>query len=106
MTVSIADCRAVVGLYCRIRDETMVGPKRKRKISHPRFMAMTLAREVTGRSLPAIGFYFGGRDHTTVLHAIRRVRKFEAESERVRTDMLNWRMTLLVHKFQQEAATL
>jgi len=102
--VSIADCRRVVGEYFRIRDETMLGPKTKRAISRPRQMAMTLARELTNHSSTAIGFHFGGRDHTTVLHAMRRISALEAESDHIHVDMQNFRLTLLTYKFQQEAA--
>ena len=47
--------------------------KRKREFSHPRQIAMYLCRELTDSSLPKIGEYFGGRDHTTVLHAYEKI---------------------------------
>lgn len=49
----------------------LLGPCRERRLAYPRQVAMTLCREMTGASLPQIGRRFGGRDHTTVLHAIR-----------------------------------
>lgn len=104
--MTVAECREVVGTYYRIRDETMLGPKTKRKISRPRQMAMTLAREITGHSLPAVGRMFGGRDHTTVIHALRAVRAREANSEAVRIDMENFRLTLLTWKYQKDAETV
>lgn len=55
--------------------DTMESPSRKRKAAHPRQLAMRLAREFTGKSMPNIGRYFGGRDHTTVIHAIRAVER-------------------------------
>ena len=67
-------------------------------------MAMTLAREIVGASYPRIGQQFGGRDHTTVLHAKRRIADLETWHPQVQTDMENFRLVLLTYKFQQQAA--
>lgn len=105
MTVTIADCMRLVGERYGIDKATMIGRCRKRKIARPRMMVMTLAREVTGASLPRIGQQLG-RDHTTVLSGIRRMRKVEAKSERIRIDMQNFRLVLLTWKYQQGAVDL
>lgn len=57
------------------------GPRKFHAIAHPRMVAMALTRELTGMSYPKIGSLFGGRDHTTVLHACRRIREMEAKDE-------------------------
>jgi chromosomal replication initiator protein len=64
----------------RVSTEELVSPSRSPRIALPRQLAMYLARELTGQSLPAIGRAFGGRDHTTVLHALRRT------EQRISTD--------------------
>src|SRR5207237_3694789 len=59
--------------YYKIRVSDMHSKKRSRAIARPRQVAMALAKELTQLSLPAIGSNFGGRDHTTVLHACRQI---------------------------------
>jgi len=59
--------------YFGLRDEEIISKKRNRDISYPRQIAMYLCRELTGMSLPSIGIAFGRRDHTTVMHAIKKV---------------------------------
>lgn len=59
-------------MYC-IRLQELLGRKRTRSISHPRQLAMYLARRLTPLSLEEIGMHFGGRDHSTVLHAERSI---------------------------------
>ena len=63
--------------------------RRNRQITRPRQMAMALAKELTNMSLPEIGDAFGGRDHTTVLHAQRKVQELVATDARVREDYQN-----------------
>jgi chromosomal replication initiator protein len=101
--ISIADCREVVGTYYRIKKETMLGPKRKRKIARPRQMVMTLARELTGASYPLIARQLGRKDHTTAIFAKNRINELEMWHEPTRADMENFRLVLLTWKFQQEA---
>jgi chromosomal replication initiator protein len=69
---SIAEIQASACAQFGISSEELLSPARTARIAWPRQVAMYLARELTGESLPAIGRYFGGRDHTTVLHACRR----------------------------------
>jgi chromosomal replication initiator protein len=69
---SIAEIQAAVGEHFGLSPEELLSSARTPRIAWPRQVAMYLARELTGESLPSIGRHFGGRDHTTVLHAWRR----------------------------------
>ena len=74
--------------------EELLSTSRAARVSWPRQVAMYLARELTGESLPAIGRQFGGRDHTTVLHACRRTSKRIAADVHTRTLVENLLATL------------
>jgi chromosomal replication initiator protein len=63
----------------RIKRQKLIGPERCRACAHPRAVAMYLARRLTTASLPAIGAAFGGRDHSTVLTAIRKIERLAAQ---------------------------
>lgn len=81
-TVPIVEIQAAVASWYRLRPAELVSQRRMREVVRPRQIAMYLARELTPRSLPEIGRSFGGRDHTTVLHAIRtigRLREIDAD---------------------------
>lgn len=67
--------------FHQIRVSDLIGKKRSRNIARPRQMAMAITKELTNMSLPAIGSAFGGRDHTTVLHAIKAINKLCKEDE-------------------------
>jgi len=69
------DIQKIVASYYNMNVDTMTSDKRTRAIAHPRQVAMFLCREFTDRSFPEIGRRFGGRDHTTVLHADRVVKQ-------------------------------
>ena len=71
--VSVDNIQKTVAEYYKIRVADLLSPKRSRSIARPRQAAMALAKELTNHSLPEIGQFFGGRDHTTVLHACRKV---------------------------------
>lgn len=80
--VTIAEIQRKVSEHYCIRQSEMVSARRARDVARPRQIAMYLAKQMTPRSLPEIGRHFGGRDHTTVIHAIRQVdklRKADAE---------------------------
>ncbi|MFC3118641.1 helix-turn-helix domain-containing protein [Jhaorihella thermophila] len=62
-----------VAEYYNIRLSDIIGPKRLRSYARPRQVAMYLCKQLTSRSLPEIGRRFGGRDHTTVMHGVRRI---------------------------------
>lgn len=81
---NIARIQAIVAVSYGIRPEHMTSVCRWREVAWPRQVAMYLAREITGKPLPHIGRQFGGRDHTTVIHAIKAVEKRMAE------DALYW----------------
>jgi len=69
--------------YYSIRPNEMVSPRRNRTVVRPRQMAMALAKDLTNHSLPEIGEAFGGRDHTTVIHACRKIRDLRQENTQV-----------------------
>jgi len=71
--VTIENIQKTVAQYYKIRVADLVSKRRTRSIARPRQVAMALAKELTNHSLPEIGDAFGGRDHTTVLHACRKV---------------------------------
>lgn len=87
--VTIENIQKVVAEYYKIRGVDLVSAKRTRTISRPRQVAMTLAKELTKHSLPEIGNAFGGRDHTTVLHATRKVRSLRESEPTVEEDYRN-----------------
>jgi len=87
--VTIENIQKVVAEYFQIRAADMLSPKRTRSIARPRQIAMALSKELTNRSLPEIGSAFGGRDHTTVLHATRKVQELCESDPRVAEDYNN-----------------
>lgn len=73
--ISIANIQKVVADYYQLRVADLLSKRRTRSLARPRQMAMRLAKELTSHSLPEIGDGFGGRDHTTVMHACRQIAK-------------------------------
>ena len=71
--VTIEDIQKRVAEHCNIRISDMHSARRSRQVARPRQMAMYLSKKLTTSSLPDIGRQFGGKDHTTVLHAVRKV---------------------------------
>ena len=92
--ISIDLIQKKVAAYYNIRRSDIVGKKRVKQIVFPRQIAMYLARELTESSLPKIGKEFGGKDHTTVLHAIDKIEKQLAEDDNLQDDIRNLRMEL------------
>ena len=92
--VSIENIQKTVADYFKIRVGDLLAKKRSRSIARPRQIAMALAKELTNHSLPEIGDAFGGRDHTTVLHACRRIESLRETEKRVDEDYLNLLRTL------------
>lgn len=74
----IEDIQKRVAEHYGLRMADMISACRMRAVARPRQVAMYLARQLTSRSLPGIGRKFGGRDHTTVMHAIRRIEELRA----------------------------
>jgi len=92
--VSIENIQKTVADYFKIRVGDLLSKRRTRSIARPRQIAMALAKELTNHSLPEIGDAFGGRDHTTVLHACRRIAALRQEDKRIEDDYLNLLRTL------------
>lgn len=83
---NIANIQRVVAEYYRIRLADLLSRQRSRSLVRARQMAMALARELTDHSLPEIGDAFGGRDHTTVLHACEQIARLRESDGRLRED--------------------
>jgi chromosomal replication initiator protein len=92
--VTIENIQKTVAEYFKIRVADLLSKRRSRSIARPRQIAMALAKELTTHSLPEIGDAFGGRDHTTVLHACRRVKELRETETRVSEDFNNLLRTL------------
>ena len=75
--VSIMNIQQIVAEYYKIKTNDMLSKRRSRSVARPRQVAMSLAKELTNHSLPEIGESFGGRDHTTVLHACRKIKELK-----------------------------
>lgn len=87
--VTLENIQKTVAEYFKIRLADLLGKKRTRSIARPRQLAMALAKELTNHSLPEIGQGFGGRDHTTVLHACRKVKELRETDTRMDEDYVN-----------------
>ena len=92
--VTIENIQKTVAEYYKIRVSDLRSSSRLRVISRPRQIAMALAKELPELSLPEIGDAFGGRDHTTVLHACRKVKELRQQDEQVKEDFINLLTTL------------
>jgi chromosomal replication initiator protein len=92
--VTIENIQKTVAEYFKIRVGDLLSKRRSRSITRPRQIAMSLAKELTSHSLPEIGDAFGGRDHTTVLHACRRVKLLRESEVKVSEDYQNLLRTL------------
>lgn len=87
--VSIDNIQKIVAEYFKIKLSDILSKRRSRSVARPRQIAMALAKELTTHSLPEIGEAFGGRDHTTVLHACRKIKELQESSSDVREDYSN-----------------
>ena len=92
--MTVENIQKTVADYYKIRVADLLGTSRLRAVSRPRQIAMALAKELTNHSLPEIGEAFGGRDHTTVLHACRKVGELQNKDPAVREDFVNLMITL------------
>jgi chromosomal replication initiator protein len=92
--VSIENIQRIVAEYYKIKISDLHSKRRSRSIARPRQVAMALAKELTQHSLPEIGDAFGGRDHTTVLHACRKVKELRETNQDIREDYSNLLRTL------------
>ena len=92
--VTVENIQKIVAEYYKIRLADMLSKRRSRSIARPRQIAMSLAKELTSHSLPEIGDLFGGRDHTTVLHACRKIKQLRESENRVGEDYQNLLRTM------------
>ncbi len=92
--VSIENIQKTVAEYYKIRLADLSGKSRARSVARPRQLAMALAKELTSKSLPEIGRAFGGRDHTTVLHACKKIVELRDTDENINEDYKNLHRTL------------
>jgi chromosomal replication initiator protein len=92
--VTIDNIQKTVADYYKVRMADLLSKRRSRSVARPRQVAMALAKELTSHSLPEIGDAFGGRDHTTVLHACKRIKELRASEQRIKEDYSNLLRTL------------
>lgn len=92
--VTIENIQKTVAEYYKVKVADLLSKRRSRSIARPRQMAMALAKELTNHSLPEIGDHFGGRDHTTVIHACRKVKELILEGKDFAEDYKNLMRTL------------
>ncbi len=85
--VTIDNIQRIAADYYKLKISDMLSKRRTRSVARPRQVAMALAKEMTDHSLPEIGEAFGGRDHTTVLHACRKIKELQATSSEMREDI-------------------
>ncbi len=85
--VTIDNIQRIAAEYYKLKMSDMLSKRRTRSVARPRQVAMALAKEMTDHSLPEIGEAFGGRDHTTVLHACRKIKELLATSSEMREDI-------------------
>jgi chromosomal replication initiator protein len=85
--ISIDEIQSKVSDHYRIRKAEMTSARRAREVARPRQVAMYLSKQLTPRSLPEIGRRFGGRDHTTVIHAVRQIEKLRQSDAELDADI-------------------
>ena len=87
--ITIENIQKTVAEYYKVKIADLLSKRRSRSVARPRQMAMALAKELTNHSLPEIGDAFGGRDHTTVLHACRVIAEFKLSNQDIEEDYTN-----------------
>ncbi len=92
--VTIDNIQKTVAEYYKIKVADLLSKRRNRSVARPRQIAMALSKELTNHSLPEIGDAFGGKDHTTVLHACRKIKTLREESHDIKEDYSNLTRTL------------
>jgi chromosomal replication initiator protein len=92
--VTIENIQKTVADYYKVRMADLLSKRRSRSVARPRQVAMALAKELTSHSLPEIGDAFGGRDHTTVIHACKRIKELRDTEQRMKEDYSNLLRTL------------
>ncbi|MEP1612855.1 MAG: chromosomal replication initiator protein DnaA [Roseobacter sp.] len=92
--ITVEEIQRKVSDHYNIRLSDMIGPKRLRSYARPRQVAMYLCKKLTSRSLPEIGRRFGGRDHTTVMHGVKRIEELKIQDGQIAEDLEMLRRTL------------
>ncbi|MEO7382889.1 MAG: chromosomal replication initiator protein DnaA, partial [Paracoccaceae bacterium] len=92
--LTIEEIQRKVAEHYNIRLSDLIGPKRLRNIARPRQVAMYLSKQLTLRSLPEIGRRFGGRDHTTIMHGVKKIEELMATDSQLSDDLLLLRRLL------------
>ena len=87
--ITMESIQKTVAEYYKLRVADLLSKRRNRSIARPRQVAMALSKDLTNHSLPEIGDAFGGRDHTTVIHACRKVAELKASDSKVQEDFAN-----------------
>ncbi|MCF6234283.1 MAG: chromosomal replication initiator protein DnaA [Rhodobacteraceae bacterium] len=85
--ITVEEIQRRVSDYYNIRLSDIIGPKRLRSYARPRQVAMYLCKQLTSRSLPDIGRRFGGRDHTTIMHGVRRIEELQVTDGQIAEDV-------------------
>jgi len=85
--ITVEEIQRKVSDYYNIRMSDIIGPKRLRSFARPRQVAMYLSKQLTSRSLPEIGRRFGGRDHTTVMHGVKRIEELKQTDGQIAEDV-------------------
>ena len=85
--ITVEEIQRKVSDHFNIRLSDLIGPKRVRTFARPRQIAMYLSKKMTSRSLPEIGRRFGGRDHTTVMHGVRKIEELKQQDSQIADDL-------------------
>jgi len=85
--ITVDEIQKMVADYYKLKQADLLSERRTRAVARPRHVAMYLAKQLTTRSYPDIGRRFGGRDHTTVLHAVKRIEELKASEPGLATDL-------------------
>ncbi|MEL6642521.1 MAG: chromosomal replication initiator protein DnaA [Pseudomonadota bacterium] len=85
--ITVEEIQRKVSDHYNIRLSDLIGPKRVRTFARPRQIAMYLSKQLTARSLPEIGRRFGGRDHTTVMHGVKRIEELKMKDSQIAEDL-------------------
>jgi chromosomal replication initiator protein len=92
--ITVENIQKTVADYYKVRVADLLSKRRSRSVARPRQVAMALAKELTTHSLPEIGDAFGGRDHTTVMHACKRIKELRVVERHIQEDYSNLLRTL------------
>ena len=87
--ITLENIQKITAEYYKIRVADLLSKRRNRSITRPRQMAMTITKDLTNHSLPEIGDAFGGRDHTTVIHAYKKIKELRETENAIEEDYLN-----------------